>query len=68
MSKANIGSIDVISERINIFVICTFESLVFDIKTLELYLQMFLLMFDTFANTVHIILNIEPQIEKIVLH
>ena len=25
-------------------------------------------LFDTFPNTVHIMLNIEPQIEKIVLH
>ena len=53
---------------------CTYKYLVFGAKTLEiifisdyqaheLLLQMFSVIFDTFPNTMHIILNIGPQIE-----
>ena len=40
-----------------------------DYQAHGLVLQMLSMTFlDTFPNTVHIMLNIEPQIEKIVLH
>ena len=58
---------------------CTYKSQVFGAKTLEiilvfyyhahlLLLQMLLIISDIFHNAVHIILNKEPQIEKIILH
>ena len=54
---------------------CTYKSLVLEIIFISDYqahgllLQMLSMTFWThFYNTVHIMLNIEPQIEKIVLH
>ena len=58
---------------------CTYKSQVFGAKTLEiililayhahlLLLQMLSIIFDIFHNAVHIMLNMEPQIENIILH
>ena len=67
---------DDISERINIFHMCTYKSLVICAKTLEIIfisdyqahgmlLQILSMYFDTFPNNVHITLNIEAKIENI---
>ena len=71
--------IDDILERINIFCMRTYKSLVIAAKTLEFYSFLIIKPWtvvtdvineicDTFPDKVHIMLNIEPQIEKIILH
>ena len=69
-----------ILERINIFHMRIYIYLIFGAKTVELLfisdyqahgllLQMLSVnFFDTFPNTVYIMLNIEPHIENMVLH
>ena len=56
---------------------CTYKSLVpkhlklysfLNIKPMDWCYRCYQDLLDTFPNTVHIMLNIEPQIEKIVLH